>query len=205
MRRTKNVFTAAVRRRDGKNYNFSLSSTNRVLCHLCAQTRHFSTPRGHNTSTSLESPAGDHTENDGPPPIDSGLLESVRSTAREFVTREITGRHQLDTWERERTPFPLQLYRKAGEAGLLRVGYGEPWGFGTDAHRDPRYFLSVQEEIARAGSGGLSAGLFSSAIAVPPILATGSEELIERVVPQVQNLFPRRFFAFVFHRHFNSL
>ena len=41
------------------------------------------------------------------------------------------------------------------------------------------------EEIARAGSGGLMASLFSHNIGLPPVLAQGSEALKQRIVPPV--------------------
>ena len=41
------------------------------------------------------------------------------------------------------------------------------------------------EEMARAGSGGLMASLFSHNIGLPPVLAHGSEALKRRVVPPV--------------------
>ena len=119
------------------------------------------------------------------PAVDEDLLKSVRETAARFTKRHCE--QHVAEWEAERL-FPRELYSLAGQDGLLRVGYGEPHGLpGTDAHLDPRYFMAVQDEISKLGCGGISAGLFSSNIAIPPILAAGSDELIERVVPRVLN------------------
>jgi acyl-CoA dehydrogenase len=45
--------------------------------------------------------------------------------------------------------------------------------------------LIVGEEIARAGSGGLLASLFSHSIGLPPIVAHGSAALQRKIVPDV--------------------
>jgi acyl-CoA dehydrogenase len=66
--------------------------------------------------------------------------------------------------------------------GLLGLGYPESLG-GTPA--DGWYRLVATEEIARAGSGGLMASLFSHSIGLPPIVAHGSESLQRRIVPAV--------------------
>ena len=72
----------------------------------------------------------------------------VRQTVRKFVEREILP--QVDEWE-EQGEFPRELYRRAGEAGILGIGYPEAFG-GTEGD----LFLKVAaiEEIARCGSGG---------------------------------------------------
>jgi acyl-CoA dehydrogenase len=48
-----------------------------------------------------------------------------------------------------------------------------------------RLRLVATEEVARAGSGGLMASLFSHSIGLPPIVAHGSEALKRRIVPEV--------------------
>jgi len=103
------------------------------------------------------------------------LAEQVRR----FVQREIA--EHVDAWE-EAGEFPRELYRKAGEIGLLGIGYPESLG-GTPC--DPFHRILVTDELARAGSGGLMAGLLSHGIALPPIVALGSEELKQRIVPPV--------------------
>ena len=61
-------------------------------------------------------------------------------------------------------------------------GFPEEYG-GTPAD----YFFRIvsAEEFARAGTGGLSASLFSHTIGAPPIAAVGSEELKRRVLPSI--------------------
>jgi acyl-CoA dehydrogenase len=66
------------------------------------------------------------------------------------------------------------LYRRAAQLGLLGLGYPEAYG-GTPA--GTWFRVIATEEIARAGSGGLMASLFSHNIGLPPILAHGSDAL----------------------------
>jgi acyl-CoA dehydrogenase len=108
------------------------------------------------------------------PTVDHAAL---RATIRRFVERELTP--HVEAWE-EAKAFPRALYRRAGEIGLLGVGFPEAYG-GTPA--DHVAGLVVAEELARAGAGGLSAGLMSHTIATPPIVALGSEALKARLVP----------------------
>ena len=105
--------------------------------------------------------------------------EAFRAGVRAFVEREIAP--HVAAWD-EAGSFPRGLYRKAAAIGLLGVGYPEALG-GTPA--DVFMTLAAAEEIARAGSGGLQAGLGSHHIALPPIVAAGSAELQQRVVPPV--------------------
>jgi acyl-CoA dehydrogenase len=105
--------------------------------------------------------------------------ERFRDTLRAFVAREIAP--HIDAWD-EAAMFPRELYRKAAAIGLLGIGYPERFG-GTEV--DLGWRLIATAELARAGSGGLLASLFSHNIGLPPIIATGSEALQQRVVPRV--------------------
>lgn len=111
--------------------------------------------------------------------MDAASLDDFRAGVRRFVAREL-GPH-VDAWD-EAGEFPRDLYRRAAAAGLLGLGYPEHLG-GTPCDFATR--LVAVEEIARAGSGGLLAGLFSHNIALPPLLAAGSTGLQRRVVPAV--------------------
>ena len=105
--------------------------------------------------------------------------ESFRTSVRAFVAAEIAP--HVNAWDEAET-FPRELYRRAAHIGLLGLGYPEAYG-GTPA--DGWYRLVATEEIARAGSGGLMASLFSHNIGLPPIIAHASEALKQRVVPGV--------------------
>jgi acyl-CoA dehydrogenase len=105
--------------------------------------------------------------------------EAFRDTVRGFVEREISP--HVTAWD-EAGSFPRALYRQAAAIGLLGIGYPEALG-GTPA--DTGFRLVATEEIARAGSGGLMASLFSHNIGLPPIVAQGSPALQQRIVPRV--------------------
>ena len=105
--------------------------------------------------------------------------ELFRDSVRRFVAAEIAP--HVTAWD-EAGAFPRELYARAAAVGLLGLGYPEAYG-GTPA--DAWYRLIATEEIARAGSGGLMASLFSHNIGLPPIVAHGSEALKRRVVPDV--------------------
>jgi len=105
--------------------------------------------------------------------------ELFRNSVRAFVAREIAP--HVDAWDEAET-FPRELYARTAQVGLLGIGYPQEYG-GTPA--DGWYRLIATEEIARAGSGGLMASLFSHKIGLPPVLAHGSEALKQRIVPGV--------------------
>jgi acyl-CoA dehydrogenase len=113
------------------------------------------------------------------PAVDDADLQVFRGGVRRFVEREIAP--NVAAWDEAET-FPRDLYRRAAEAGLLGIGYPEEYG-GTPAPM--RLRMIATEEVARAGSGGLMASLFSHSIGLPPILAHGSEALKRRVIPDV--------------------
>jgi acyl-CoA dehydrogenase len=103
----------------------------------------------------------------------------LRTQIQKFVAREIAP--HVDQWEQEKT-FPRDLYRKAGEAGFLGMGYPEEYG-GTPC--DIFHELVYTEEIIRCGSVGLASSLGCSSIGLPPVLALGSPEQKERFIPPV--------------------
>jgi acyl-CoA dehydrogenase len=105
---------------------------------------------------------------------------ALRAQARRWAAAEIHPHAQA--WE-EAGLFPRELFRSAAEAGLLGVGYPEAFG-GTGG--DATHLCVVQEEMILAGtSAGTVAGLGSHSIALPPILAAGSEEQKRRFVEPV--------------------
>ena len=105
--------------------------------------------------------------------------DALRDTVRKFVARHITP--HVDAWEAAKS-FPRELYKQAGDVGLLGIGFPEDVGGmgGDEFHR-----IVVTEELTRCGSGGVVAGLMSHAIGLPPIVALGSEQLRQRIAPAV--------------------
>ena len=105
--------------------------------------------------------------------------EAFRATIRRFVEREVEP--HVNAWDEAGT-FPRELYAKAAEIGLIGLGFPEEYG-GVACDRFTR--ILATQEFARAGSGGVSASLFSHSIGCPPIARRGSAELKARVLPSV--------------------
>ena len=65
----------------------------------------------------------------------------VRQTVKKFVEREI--KPFVDEWE-EQGGFPRDLYRKAGKAGILGIGYPEAYG-GSNEYGEERRGKDVEQ------------------------------------------------------------
>lgn len=103
--------------------------------------------------------------------------EQLRKTVRAFVEREILP--HVDEWERT-GDLPRELHLKAGEAGLLGAGLPESVGGGGGDGADA---VVICEEMHQSGApGGVFASLFTCGIAVPHMIASGDERLIETYV-----------------------
>ena len=103
--------------------------------------------------------------------------DELRKTVRAFVERGVLP--HVDEWERV-GELPRDLHRRAGEAGLLGAGFPEAVGGGGGDGADS---LIICEEMHYAGApGGVFASLFTCGIAVPHMIASGDERLIERFV-----------------------
>ena len=106
--------------------------------------------------------------------------QMVRDSVRRFVEREILP--HVSDWE-EAEEFPRELYRTAGAAGILGIGYPEQ--FGGSHEGDVFAKVAASEELMRCGSGGLVAGLGSLDIGLPPVLKWAKPAVRDRVVPEV--------------------
>lgn len=105
--------------------------------------------------------------------------EAFREQVRRFVAKEIEP--HAHAWD-EAGAFPRELYRKAAEVGILQLGFPEDYG-GVECDR---FFRVIAfEELARAGAGGVSAGLMSNYIGAPPVAAVGTPALKAKVLPGV--------------------
>jgi acyl-CoA dehydrogenase len=94
-----------------------------------------------------------------------------RESVRRFAEKEI--KPYIEEWE-ERELFPIELYKKAADAGFLGLEYPEKYG-GTTC--DKFMIVAFIEEFVRhSGSTGLYSGLFTHTIAMPPVLNLGTEE-----------------------------
>jgi acyl-CoA dehydrogenase len=111
--------------------------------------------------------------------FDNFLTETdrmIRDSATKFATKEI--RPYSDEWE-EAGAFPRELYDKAAQAGLLGIGFPEEvGGVGGGAMAQ----VMAIEGMMRGGSTGVSVGLGSLGIALPPIVQSQNDDLIDRFV-----------------------
>ncbi len=107
--------------------------------------------------------------------------DAVAASVRRFVAREVAP--NIDRWEVE-GELPRSLHVAAAQAGILGLGYPEEFG-GFSEGFDIFHGLTQTEELCRVGAGGLSASLMTHGIGLPPILATGSAELKNRIAPGV--------------------
>ena len=105
---------------------------------------------------------------------------ALRDTLRRFVAREISP--HVDAWD-EAGGFPRELYARAADVGLLGLGFPEEYG--GIAGVDYFHRLIASLELAQCGSGGVVASLMSHTIGSPPVVALGSAELRQRVLPEV--------------------
>jgi acyl-CoA dehydrogenase len=105
--------------------------------------------------------------------------EQVRGAVRAFVNKAV--KPYIDEWE-EAGGYPREIYKQAADLGILGIGYPEEYG-GTPG--DIFFKIAASEELMRSGSGGFVAGLCSFDIAIPPILALGTEEQKRRFAAPV--------------------
>ena len=103
-----------------------------------------------------------------------------REEVKKFVAKEIAP--FVEEWE-EAGEFPRELYKKAGDFGLLGMGYPEEYG-GTKEGIDIFHGIVTSEELAQ-GCGGVAASLLSCNISLPLIMALGTEEQKQKYIPPV--------------------
>ena len=103
--------------------------------------------------------------------------EALRTSARAFVAREVAP--HLQAWE-DAGEVPRALHLAAAKQGFLGLGVPEELGGSGGTFLDS---LALTEAMAEAGaSSGLLAGLFTSGIALPHIVAAGTPDLVDRFV-----------------------
>ena len=107
--------------------------------------------------------------------------EEWADTVKKFVNKEIAP--HIDQWEDDEL-LPLELFKKAGDVGILGLGFPEEYG-GISEGIDHFHNNVTGFELASVGAGGLQAGLLVFTVGVGAILAIGSEALKKRVVPPV--------------------
>ena len=103
--------------------------------------------------------------------------EDFRKTVRAFVEREVVPFHA--EWEKD-GQVPRELWRKAGDAGLLC--FDVPEEYGGPGVRDFRYNMVVAEELTRVGASGPGFAVHTDII-VPYLTSLGTEEQKQRWLP----------------------
>lgn len=106
--------------------------------------------------------------------------EAFRDQVRRFVQSEVEP--YINDWD-EAGRVPREFFTKAAGAGLLQLGYPEELG-GVQVP-DGHYHVVFHEELTRAGSGGLIPAVWIHGIALPPIVAFGTEAQKDKFVKPV--------------------
>eukprot|EP01090_Pellita_catalonica_P007709 TRINITY_DN18300_c0_g1_i1.p1 TRINITY_DN18300_c0_g1~~TRINITY_DN18300_c0_g1_i1.p1 ORF type:complete len:387 (-),score=69.12 TRINITY_DN18300_c0_g1_i1:17-1177(-) len=103
---------------------------------------------------------------------------------RKFVEEEI--KPYVADWIKDPKGYPHELHEKFYAAGIGGMMYPEEYG-GTPppGGLDPFYELIVVDELARGGGGGALGQAGINALALPPILAAGSEFIKNKVCRDV--------------------
>ncbi|WP_332642215.1 acyl-CoA dehydrogenase family protein [Aeromicrobium sp.] len=113
-------------------------------------------------------------------PIFNDDHEQLRKTIRAFAEKELAP--HADEWEE--TTFPSSVFKRMGELGFLGLDKPEEYGGqGGDYASE----LVLAEEIVHSNSGGLAMAVAVHVdIAMPPIIAFGSEEQKQQwIVPAI--------------------
>ena len=107
--------------------------------------------------------------------------EAWRDQLRRFFDTEVIP--YADEWD-EAGEIPDDLWLKAGEMGLLGLGYPEKFG-GTSEGIDIWYKNIVSDEFARTGVGGVAASLMVHNIGLPPVINFAQDHIKQMVAPPV--------------------
>ncbi|KZZ39443.1 acyl-CoA dehydrogenase family protein, partial [Oleiphilus sp. HI0086] len=102
--------------------------------------------------------------------------EMFRDAFKKFLEAEAVPHHEQ--WEKD-GQVSRELWKKAGEHGFLSQTVPEAYG-GVEG--DFRFNAVIDEEVANYGLSGIGFGLHSD-IAVPYIMAYGSEEQKQKYLP----------------------
>jgi acyl-CoA dehydrogenase len=104
------------------------------------------------------------------------MTEHLRERTRAFVNELV--RPHVAVWEREGA-YPLELYRQAGQAGLLSLGHSP-----ERLPDDPQALAVLVEQLTLSGAQGITMGLASHFVSLKAV--QGSDpQVAARVVPAV--------------------
>jgi acyl-CoA dehydrogenase len=110
---------------------------------------------------------------------DNELLDQIRQSTKEFAEKYI--RPNVMKWDEEQV-FPVDLFHKMGEYGLMGVLVPEKYGGSGFGYQE---YITIIEEIAKVcGSIGLSLAAHNS-LCVNHILAFGNETQKQKYLPKL--------------------
>lgn len=104
---------------------------------------------------------------------------ALREQCRRFAEAEILP--HAHAWE-EAGSFPRELYKTAAAAGVLGIGFPEDLG---GQGGNAMHIVAAIEGLMRGGSTGVSVGLGSLGIALPPLIQWKDPTQLERFVRPV--------------------
>ena len=119
---------------------------------------------------------------DTPMRLQDDDLEAFRRSVAKWVDASVVP--HVETWEHAGR-IPRHVYSEAAELGVLAPGFPSEYGGLGNAKNDLRALMAVCSELSKAASGGFIASLLTHNISLPPILASGNRNIIEKVVPRV--------------------
>jgi len=106
-----------------------------------------------------------------------------RKTCRDFVEKEMMP--FVDEWDLSGT-YPPELHAKAYAAGLYGSMWPKEYGGTPPVDADAFHDLIYNDELSRAGTGGvLASAFFSFSIGLPPIIDHGSDFLKNMIVRDI--------------------
>ena len=107
---------------------------------------------------------------------------AFRAKVRAFVEKEL--KPHMDDWlaageaarsQSEYRGYPLELHRKAYEAGIAGVIYPREHGGTPPPGFDAFHELILWDELARIGGGGVLGQLGINSMALPPVITAGTD------------------------------
>lgn len=114
---------------------------------------------------------------------------ALRKQFREFTEEHLMG--NIHEWD-EAGQIPQEIYHKAGDMGVLALCIGRPWPTAYVGPCpwgiEPDYFheLVLYDELCRVASAGFIWGIAGgTTIGLPPVYHRASQEVRERIVPDV--------------------
>jgi len=122
-----------------------------------------------------------HWYHGGHSPYYSASHVAWRAKIRKFVDEEL--RPNVDDWIGK--GYPKEIHERAYELGIQGAIFPKQYGGTPPESFDMFHEVVLWDELARCGGGMVFAQLSVNSMALPPILKAGSEEMKNRIVPDI--------------------